>query len=344
MATSSPSSQVGSSPPDVSNRWGVPPARLGELHVQVALAAELGDRRFRVVERLAVLAGEILDRLYAAALQCARHDRGRAALGRLRLGVGGLDRVDVVSVDHDRVPAERADPLGVALGVPAQHRLARLAEPVDVDDRDQVVEAFPAGVLERLPHRALGHLGVAAQAPHAVRQAVQPAARDRHADRDRQPLAERAGGDIGRRDARRRVALEPRAELPERQQLLVVDDGGRLQHRVVERRGVALGEDQVVGGGVVEVRRVEPQVAVDQHRQQIGGGHRRGRVAGAGGSAGADRVHPQLLPQLPPEVGPLAHHAATSWSRFASRSANKSRNDLANFSTPSRSSVSTTSS
>ena len=51
--------------------------RRRELHVQVALAAELGDRLVGVVERLAVLAGLVLDRLDAAALLGARDDRRR---------------------------------------------------------------------------------------------------------------------------------------------------------------------------------------------------------------------------------------------------------------------------
>ena len=278
-----------------------------------------------------MLAGLVLDGLDAAALQRARDDRGRPLADRLRLRVGALDLLDVVAVDRDRVPAEGAQAAHVGVEVPAEHGLARLAEAVDVEDRGQVVEALPGGVLDRLPHRALGHLAVAAQAPDAERQAVEPLAGQRHARRDRQALAERAGRHVGGRDARGRVALEPRAELAEGQQLLVVDPPRRLEHRVVERRRVALGEDQVVVG---------PQVPVDEDGDQVGRRHRRGGVAGAGSGAGADRVHAQLLPQLPPELG----HAATSWSRLASRSANSSRNDFANFSTPSRSSVWTTSS
>ena len=234
---------------------------------------------------------------------------GRLA-DRLRLGVGALDRLDVVAVDRDRVPAEGLQAAHVGVEVPAQHRLARLAEAVDVEDRDQVVEALPAGVLDRLPHRALGHLAVAAQAPDAERQAVEPLAGQRDAGRDRQALAERAGGHVGGRDARGRVALEPRAELAEGQQLLVVDPPGRLEHRVVERRRVALGEDQVVVGVA--------QVPVDEDGDQVGRRHRRGGVAGAGGGAGADRVHAQLLPQLPPELGPSPMHAARAgraWPR-----------------------------
>ena len=160
-----------------------------------------------IVERLAVLAGLVLDRLDALALLGLGDDRDRLADGVLGLGVGGLDRLDVVAVDRDRLPAERLDAADVAVEVPAEHRLARLAEAVDVDDRGDVVELLPAGVLEGLPHRALGHLGVAAQHPHAVGQLVQRAAGHRHADADRQALAERAGGDVGRRDARRRVTL-----------------------------------------------------------------------------------------------------------------------------------------
>ncbi len=152
-----------------------------------------------------------------------------------------------------------------------------------------------------------------------------------------EPVATSVGG-----IARGRVALEPRAELAERQQLLVGDRAGRLEHRVVQRRRVALGEDQVVVARIGRVLVVEPQVAVEQDGHQVGGRHRRGRVARAGGGAGADRVHAQLLAELAAEVGALAGHQAlapTSASRLDSRSENRSRNDFANFSTPSRSSV-----
>ena len=233
----------------------------------------------------------------------------------------------------------------VAGRVPAEHRLAGLAEPVDVDDRDDVVQALPAGVLEGLPHRALGHLGVAAQAPDAVGQLVEAARGHRDADGDRQALAERARRHVGRRDPRRRVALQPRVELAEGEELLVVDRARGLEDRVVQRRRVALGEDQVVVGRVRRVGVVEPQVAVQQDGHQVGGRHRRGRVARARGGGAADGVDPQLLAELAPEVASLAgHHAATSWSRLDSMSANSSLKESANFSTPSFSSVSTTSS
>ena len=309
---------------------------LGDLDREVAHAAELLDRGVGILDRLAVLAGQILDRLDALALLRAGDDHRRLA-GRLaRLGVGGVDRGVVVAVDRDRVPAERLGPLDVAVEVPADHRLARLPEAVDVDDRGQVVEAGEGGVLERLPHRALGHLGVTAQAPHAVGQAVELLARERNADRDRQALAERAGGHVDPRQHRDRVALELRPELAERQQVLVRDRSGGLEHRVVERRRVALGEDQVVVIGVLGVLVVEVEVLLHQHRHQVGRRHRGRRVAGVGGGGGANRVDAELLAELA--------HAATSRSRLSSTSAKRSWKDLANFSTPSFSSTATTSS
>ena len=87
--------------------------------------------------------------------------------------------------------------------------------------------------------------------------------------------------------------------------------------------------------------------ALWQDGHEVGRRHRRGGVARAGGRAGADGVHAQLLAELAAELGALARHQAlapTSASRLDSRSENRSRKDFANFSTPSRSSVSTTSS
>ena len=87
--------------------------RLCDLDADVADAAELLDRRVGIVERLAVPAVLVLDGLDALALDRARHDHRRAA-GRLcRFLVRAIDLLDVVSVDLDRVPAERARALDV---------------------------------------------------------------------------------------------------------------------------------------------------------------------------------------------------------------------------------------
>ncbi len=276
---------------------------LRHVHDDVPLAAELCDRLLGVVERLAVPARLVLDRLDALALDRARDDHRRHALHRGGLAVGALDRADVVAVDLDRVPAERLRPVRVRVEVPAVHRLAALAELVHVDDRGQVVEPVEGGVLERLPHRALGHLAVAAEHPDAVRQLVELLAGERDPDRERQALAERPGRDVDPRDLRRRVALQPAAEVAEGEQLLVRDRAGRLVHRVQQGRGVSLGEDEVVVPRVVRVVEVVVQVLRQQDGHQVGRRHRRGRVAGLGHGRRADRVHAQLLPQFLPALG-----------------------------------------
>ena len=194
----------------------------------------------------------------------------------------------------------------------------------------------PAGVLERLPHRALGHLGVAAQAPtrgRAAGRARLPAIATPTADR--QALAERAGGHVGRRDPRGRVALEPRAELAERQQLLVVDRARRLEHRVVQRRRVALGEDQVVVVRVVRVR-----------RSRAAGGRPSARPSGrpptSRTSGGPSRRPREARTESTRSCWPSSRRKSASWAirpatsfSLHSRSANRSAKDLANFSTPS---------
>ena len=250
----------------------------------------------------------VLDVGIALALDRLRDDHDRLARDVDRLGVGAVDRLDVVAVDLDRVAAEGARAVGVGVEIPAVHRLAALAEPVHVEDRDEVVELEVRRVLERLPLRALGDLAVAAERPDAERQPVELLAGERHADRVRQALAERAGRDVDPRDPRRRVPLEDRVELPVRQQLLLRDRAGGAEHRVEERRRVALREDEPVVVRVVRVVEVVAQVLREQHGHQVGRGHARGRMAGARLRGGADRVDPQLLPQLAPELDVVHGH------------------------------------
>ncbi len=207
--------------------------RLRDVDDDVADPAELLDRLLG--DRLAVPAVLVLDLRVALALDRLGDDRGRLARRRLGLLVGRVDLLDVVAVDLDRVPAARFEPAREVGEVPAVHRLAALPEAVDVDDRRQVVERVVGAVLDRLPHRAFGHLAVAADHPDAKRQLVELLARERHPDPDRQPLSERAGCDVDPREHRRRVTLEAGAELPVRAELLLAEDAGRAEEPVDER-------------------------------------------------------------------------------------------------------------
>ena len=276
---------------------------LCHLDAQRAHAAELLNRLLGVGQGLAVLALEILDLAGSLSLLGPGHDDGRAAFHVRRLRERTVDLLDVVTVDLDRVPAEGASTLGVGVEIPAVHRLARLAEAVHVDDRREVVEPVVSRVLERLPDRPLRHLAVAAQHPDAVRQMVESLAGERDADADRQALAERPGRDVHPRQHRCGVALEAAPELAEREQVLVGDRAGGLEEAVVQGRGVTLGEDQMVVAGVFGTSEVVVQVLGEQHGDEVGGGHRRRRMARPCGVACPDRVDAELLSELAPEGG-----------------------------------------
>ena len=197
------------------------------------------------------------------------------------------------------------------------HRLAALAEPVDVDDGYEVVELAVGRVLEGLPHRALGHLAVAAERPDAVGDPVESLPRQGDADRDGQPLPQRAGRHVDPGKDRSRVPLEPAAELAECQELLVVDRSDRLVDGVEERRSVPLREDQVVVRWVLGVVEVVAEVLVDQDGHEVGGRHRGRRVPRLRHRGGANRIDPQLLPELAPALR-VAHtgHPNLSVPRF----------------------------
>ena len=249
----------------------------------------------------------VLDGRYALALQRRGEDSRRPAGQRRGVRVRLVDRLDVVAVDLDRVPPERTRALGEDARVPPDHRLSALPEPVHVDDRREVVEAVVRGVLERLPHRALGQLRVAAQHPDPVREPVEVPAGDRHADADRQPLAERPGGNVDPGEDRRRVALERAAERPVAVEVLLGDHARSAEDPVEERRCVALREDETVVRRGLRIRPVVAEVAVHEHGHEVGGRHAGGRVAGARQwrSGGSNR----------PAVAARARASAQSWPR-----------------------------
>ena len=178
-----------------------------------------------------------------------------------------------MAVDLDRVPAERRGIAGVEVEVPLVASRAGLAQSVDVDDRGQSVESVERSLGDRLPHGALGHLRIAAQDPGSIRQPIELLAGERDTDPDRQALAERAGGDVGPRQDGRRVAFQPAAAPAVGHQLLLVDRADGLEDRVVQRRGVALGEDQVIVVRVLRVGDVVMPVLADEHGHELRGGH-----------------------------------------------------------------------
>ena len=250
----------------------------------------------------------VLDFVEPAALAGAGQDHG----GPVRAGhvaEGLLDLTEVVAVDGDGPASEPLDPAGVRLQVPAQLRRAPLTEPVDVDDRGQVVQPVMGGLVERLPYGPFCHLAVATQHPHPERELVEIPAGQSHPHSIRQPLTEGAGSHIHPRQQRGGVALQARTEPPvPGHQLLVGDDAGGFEHRVQQRRRVTLGKDQMVVGRVVGAVPVIAEMPGQKDRHHVGRGHTRCRMTGPGGGAAADRVHPQLLSQLPNVIQGLIGH------------------------------------
>src|SRR5207245_5526672 len=140
------------------------------LHLEVADPTELLDRALGHVGRqgLAVPAVLVLDLREALALDRLGEDYGRLARRRERVAVGAVDGSHVVAVDDDREAAERLDPAAVGVHAPAVLGLAALPEAVDVEDRGEVRQPVETSLVEGLPDRAFGELGVAAQAPDVV--------------------------------------------------------------------------------------------------------------------------------------------------------------------------------
>ena len=221
------------------------------------------------------------------------HRRPAVSLGRLRERV--VQRREIVPVDLEHARAKRARAACVGAQIPAQFRRPALTEPVDVDDRDEIRQLIVARLVQRLPHRAFRHLAVAAQHPHSKRHPIEvfPGQRDPHPVG--QPLTERSGRDVDPRQHRSRVALQTGPEAPvTAHQLLVRHDPDGLVDGVEQRRGVPLGEDQVIVPSRLGLVPVIAQVASDEDRQEIGRRHARRRMTRASAGAGTDRIHAQL--------------------------------------------------
>jgi hypothetical protein len=168
-------------------------------HGQRAFAAEFLDGPFGHGrwQRLAVPALAVLDLGEPTALLGPGQDDQRLVRGQAAgLGQRLVDSGHVMAVDGEHPRAERLHPAGVRVQVPGQLGRAALAEPVDVDQRDQVAQLVVRRLVQGLPDRALGQLTVAAQHPHPVVRPVQVLARQGDADRVGQALAERAGGHV----------------------------------------------------------------------------------------------------------------------------------------------------
>ena len=134
-----------------------------------------------------------------------------------------------------------------------------------------------------LPVRTFVELAVAGQDDHAVRGLLLPA-RERHADRDRKPVAQGARGDL---DLRAVLAVRVHTELRAFEALEVIDHVVqiiRAQARkdgIQRLRAVALRKDETVAALFMGILHVEVQVSVIPGRRHFDHGELSAEVAHA---------------------------------------------------------------
>src|SRR5216117_354581 len=267
----------------------------------LADSEDLADRANRLggLRRLAVPLGVVLHERDPLALDGVGHDERRRPPGRLGRIERLPDLVRVVAVDLEDGPPERLPLRDDGLEVhDLRHEIVEL-DLVVVEDDAEVVERVggPAELRRRhrrLPHLPLLDLAVAEDAVDARRSGAELEP-ERHAERDRQALAERArrrldagqGGPVG-------MALEPRAELAERDELGFVEVARPRHDRVERGDGVALGEDDAVPIGPVGALRVVAQPTEVERREDIDHRERAARMPRACVGEHADDLHPAL--------------------------------------------------
>ena len=204
-----------------------------------------------------------------------------------------LQRLDVVPVDDERVPAERVPARGNLVHLVLELRVAALAERVDVNDAAEVVELVVERDVSRFPDRTFGHLAVAEEHVGAV-VGSDTARIERRADRRANALAERPGRDVDKRQPRRRVAFEVGVQLPQVQQVSARKEPRLRPGGVENRRRMPLRQHEAVVVGILRVLRIETHLAKEERRDNLGGGHAGRRVTRTRFGRRRNRVDPKL--------------------------------------------------
>ena len=260
------------------------------------LRLELGDRLVRFfpfLQRLAMPAVFALDRLDPFALDRAGDDRGRTALRRARGCERVEQRLDIVPVDDDRVPAERVPaPLDLRHVVIELCRTA-LAQTVDVDDGAQIVELVELRDVRRFPHRTFSDLAVAEERIRPVVGLDAPRVQ-RDADGRTHPLSKGSRGDVHERESWRRMSFQIRVH-PAQLELFFTRKKARFGPRGIQDRcGMAFRQHEPVRVRVARILRVVAHLREEQHGDDFGR-----REAGRGMSAAGFGRRPHAVDAQP---------------------------------------------
>jgi hypothetical protein len=174
----------------------------------------------------------------------------------------------------------------------SEHGRPRLAERVDVDDGDEVVERAMAGHLGRLPHGALRGLAVAEQHEHA-RVASREASAEGQPDPHAETLPQRARCHVHERQTRRRVPLQLALEVAKVGELLALQRPHFRPGRVQHGRGVPLAEHEPIARDRARVIGVESHRVEEDRGDEISRRRRARRMAALGGRRRRDRIDPE---------------------------------------------------
>ena len=177
------------------------------------------------------------------------------------------------------MPAERREPVLQRLEAGHLGRWTVGLLVVDVDDADQVIELVVARRPGALPDRALAQLAVREQAvDEGVRLlALQPQAEP---DSERQPVAERAAGDLHARRVGRHAGHGQAAVVGAIGLHFVLGNDAGLDQRRVERDGVVADREQeAVAALPLRVVRAVAHGMEVRHREHVGDAERLGDVA-----------------------------------------------------------------
>ncbi len=201
---------------------------------------------------------------------------------------GGGDLLVVVAVDGLDRPAGRLEARQLVAGL-GQGGVAVDGDVVVVEQDDQVVQLEPAGQRNRLVRHAFHQAAVAGDHPGLVvdqvvaETGIEVALGHGHADRRRQPLAQRPGGtfDAGGvavfRVARRgRAPLAKVFDILHRHRL----ETGQMKQAVEQHRAMADRQHEAVAIGPVGLFRVVFEELRPQHGGHVGHAHRHALVAG----------------------------------------------------------------
>src|SRR6185295_13015937 len=111
---------------------------------------------------------------------------------------------------------------------------------------------------------------------------------ERHAARDREPLPQRAGGDLDpRRVVLAGMPLKVAVHLAEAEQILKGEVAPLTHQRVDDRRDVSDREMPQVAGGIVEAAGIHVHLVEEEHGAEVRGGERTAAVPRLG--AGEER-------------------------------------------------------